>query len=223
VDPGVVPSGPVEVGERKVIGYYPAWGTYARNYQVADIPGEKVSHINYAFANISGGKCVLGDSYADIDKAFAGDTWDTGVLRGNFNQLIKLREQNPHLQTLISLGGWTWSSNFSDVAATPESRKAFVDSCVDFMEQYKFDGIDVDWEYPVGGGLYPGKPEDKTNYTLLMQELRVGSPRRNSCWEFRSTVAGGTPTAPPQQDCSNRARAPRWAPGRPHRLTTPIW
>lgn len=171
-DPTAVPSGPMSVGERKVIGYYPAWGTYARNYQVADIPGEKISHINYAFANISGGKCVLGDSYADIDKAFAGDTWDTGVLRGNFNQLIKLREQYPHLQTIISLGGWTWSSNFSEVAATEQSRKAFVDSCVDFMERYQFDGIDVDWEYPVSGGMTPGKPEDKANYTLLMQEFR---------------------------------------------------
>lgn len=173
VDPAPAPSGPAVLGERKVIGYYPAWGTYSRNYQVADIPGEKVSHINYAFANISGGKCVLGDSYADIDKAFAGDTWDTGVLRGNFNQLIKLRERNPHLQTMISLGGWTWSSNFSEVAATPQSRKAFVDSCVEFMERYEFDGIDVDWEYPVSGGMTPGKPEDKANYTLLMQEFRA--------------------------------------------------
>ena len=173
VDAITPPQGPAVLGQRKVIGYYPAWGTYARNYQVADIPGEKVSHLNYAFANISGGKCVLGDSYADIDKAFAGDTWDTGVLRGNFNQLIKLREQNPQLQTLISLGGWTWSSNFSDVAATEQSRKTFVDSCVDFMEQYKFDGIDVDWEYPVSGGMTPGKVEDKANYTLLMQEFRA--------------------------------------------------
>ena len=89
------PQGPAVLGQRKVIGYYPAWEPI-RNYQVADIPGEKVSHLNYAFANISGGKCVLGDSYADIDKAFAGDTWDTGVLRGNFNQLIKLREQTPN-------------------------------------------------------------------------------------------------------------------------------
>ena len=171
--PTPTPTGPALVGSKKVIGYYPGWATYARNYQVSDIPGNKVSHLNYAFANIAGGKCVLGDSYADTDKAFAGDTWDTGVLRGNFNQLIKLRNANPALKTLISIGGWTWSANFSAAAASDASRQAFASSCVDFMKQYKFDGIDIDWEYPVSGGLQSGAPEDKQNFTLLLKELRV--------------------------------------------------
>ena len=166
------PGGTATLGDRKVVGYFTAWSTYARNYQVTDIPGNKVSHINYAFANVANGKCVLGDSYADIDKAFAGDTWDTGVLRGNFNQLIKLRDKNPNLKTLISIGGWTWSANFSAAAATDASRKAFASSCVDFMKQYKFDGVDIDWEYPVSGGLQSGSPADKANYTALLQEFR---------------------------------------------------
>ncbi len=74
---------------------------------MSDIPGEKLTHINYAFANIKNGQCMLGDSYADIDKAFAGDTWDPGALRGNFNQLTKLKAANPGLPTMISIGGWT--------------------------------------------------------------------------------------------------------------------
>ena len=87
------PKAGAYVGNKKLIAYYPAWATYARGFQVSDIPGQKLTHINYAFANIQNGRCVLGDSYADIDKAFAGDTWDQGALRGNFGQLRKLKAE----------------------------------------------------------------------------------------------------------------------------------
>lgn len=162
-------------GARRIVAYFTAWSVYGRNFHVADIPASRITHINYAFANISAeGECALGDSYADIDKFYDGDSWDAGSLRGNFNQLIKLRQAHPHLKTLISVGGWTWSGRFSDVALTPEARRRFAASCVDFMKRYGFDGIDIDWEYPVGGGLASNttRPEDKQNYTLLMTELR---------------------------------------------------
>jgi len=60
------------------------------------------------------------------------------------------------------------------VALTPESREYFASSCVTFMEQYGFDGIDIDWEYPVDGGLETNaaRPEDRGNYTLLLAEIR---------------------------------------------------
>jgi chitinase len=162
-------------GERRIVAYFTAWAVYGRDYHVADIPAEQITHINYAFANISeAGECVLGDPYADIDRFYEGDSWDAGSLRGNFNQLIELRQAHPHLRTLISVGGWTWSGRFSDVALTAGSRERFAASCVDFMKRYGFDGIDIDWEYPVGGGLASNttRPEDKQNYTLLMKELR---------------------------------------------------
>jgi chitinase len=168
-----VPKAGSYQGSKKLIAYYPAWATYARSFQVSDIPGQKLTHINYAFANIQQGRCVLGDSYADIDKAFAGDTWDQGALRGNFGQLRKLKAANPSLKTMISIGGWTWSENFAAAAATDASRKAFASSCVTFMKQYGFDGIDIDWEYPVSGGLNAGTPADKQNYTALLREFRT--------------------------------------------------
>ena len=182
-------------GSKKVIGYYPAWATYesenVKAFEVSNIPGNKVTHINYAFANVAGGKCVLGDSYADTDKAFAGDTMGSGALRGNFNQLIKLRNANPRLKTLISVGGWSWSGNFSAVAASISSRKAFAASCVKFMKQYKFDGIDIDWEYPVSGGLQSGSPKDKPNFTLLLKELRLqmDASERNDKREYFLSIA----------------------------------
>ncbi len=162
----------------KSVAYYTAWSTYGRNYQVSEIPGDQVSHINYAFANIANGQCVLGDPYADTDKYFPGDSWDAGSKRGNFNQLNKLKEANPGLETLISVGGWTWSANFPAAAATPESRAAFATSCVKFMKDWGFDGIDIDWEYPVSGGLQPGTPADKANYPLLLDALRTELDRQ---------------------------------------------
>ena len=70
---------------QKIIGYYTDWSTYGRNYQPNDIPFDKVDYINIAFANIANGKVVLGDSYADTDKAFPGDCWNPGCKRGIFN------------------------------------------------------------------------------------------------------------------------------------------
>ena len=45
----------------RVVAYFPSWGIYSRNYQPADIPVDKITHLNYAFANIADGKCALGD------------------------------------------------------------------------------------------------------------------------------------------------------------------
>ena len=89
----------------RVVAYYTAWSIYARNFNVADIPADKVTHINYAFANISaGGEIAIGDSWSDVEKAFPGDTWDQ-PLRGNFNQLLKLKQQHPSSQD-PDLRGW---------------------------------------------------------------------------------------------------------------------
>ncbi|XP_004342896.2 chitinase [Capsaspora owczarzaki ATCC 30864] len=177
VKASTTPTGPVSTstnGGGVIVGYYPAWATYDRNFQVADIRGDLLTHINYAFANIAGGKCVLGDPYADTQKTFAGDAWDEPLV-GNFKQLKKLKAKYPHVKTLISLGGWTWSAQFSDVAATAASRETFATSCVQFMETYGFDGIDVDWEYPVLGGLDGNihRPEDAYNYVKLLALFRT--------------------------------------------------
>ncbi len=160
---------------QRIVGYYPQWAIYGRNYLVTDIPADRLTHINYAFANINGGRVVLGDSYADIDRFYPGDCWDPGCERGNFHQLRLLKEEYPALKTLISVGGWTWSENFSDAAATPAARELFANSCAEFIVEHGFDGVDLDWEYPVFGGE-PGnetRPEDGANFTLMCQRIRV--------------------------------------------------
>jgi chitinase len=159
--------------EYKKVGYYTGWSTYS-NFHVSNIDASKLSHLNYAFSNISAdGKIALGDPWADVEKPFPGDSADQPY-KGNFYQLTKLKEQYPHLKTLISVGGWTWSERFSDVALTEQSRTIFADSLLEFILKYGFDGVDLDWEYPVGGGEADNinRPEDKQNFTLLLQKIR---------------------------------------------------
>ena len=161
--------------EQKVVAYYIEWGIYGRDYQPADMPFEKITHVNYAFADIgSDGRIKIGDPYAAIEKLYPGDSWDQPYA-GTYNQLNNvLRAEHPHIKTLISVGGWTWSGRFSDVALTESSRSLFAESCVEFIRTYNFDGVDLDWEYPVEGGLPSNtrRPEDGVNYTLLLEEIR---------------------------------------------------
>jgi len=150
---------PNENMDRMIVGYYASWAGYS-GYTPYQIP-EGVTHVNYAFANIGSDlKIQMGDP--SIDPA-------------NFEKLRNLKAQRPGLKTLISVGGWSWSGQFSNAALTGERRAAFVDSVVEFITRYGFDGVDIDWEYPVGGGLSGNitRPEDKTNFTKLMAVLRA--------------------------------------------------
>ena len=178
----------------------------------------RLTHVNYAFGNIDPVNLTClngvtrgttadpqdpdqgtgaGDADADYGRPMSsaqsvdgvGDTgWET--LRGNFNQLRKLKAKYPDLKVLMSLGGWTYSKFFSDVAATDASRRTFVTSCIDMyikgnLPAYNgaggpgtaegiFDGIDLDWEWPGAEG-HPGNhvsANDKRNNTLLLAEFR---------------------------------------------------
>jgi len=162
---GTTDPGNPGTGDKINLGYFTEWGVYGRNYHVKNLvtsgSAAKITHINYAFGNVQNGRCTIGDSYADYDKAYTADqsvdgvadTWDQ-PLRGNFNQLRKLKAKYPHIKVLWSFGGWTWSGGFPQAAQNPA---AFAQSCYDLVEDPRwadvFDGIDIDWEYPNACGL----------------------------------------------------------------------
>jgi chitinase len=101
------------------------------------------------------------------------------------------------LKVLISVGGWTWSGNFSDMALTKQSRKAFIESAVHFIERYHLDGLDIDWEYPgMVGDNNRFRSEDKQNYTSLFKELRKRFDReeRRLHKHLLTSVAAGAST-----------------------------
>jgi chitinase len=125
--------------------------------QPGQIDARRLTRINYAFANIANGRMVPG---------FEHD-------RENFSFLLSLRKENPGLTVLVSVGGWMWSTHFSDMALTAESRTVFIDSVMEFLEKYGLDGLDIDWEYPgMAGAGHPFRDQDKENFTFLLRELR---------------------------------------------------
>jgi len=131
-----------------VSAYFADWDVYGRGYYVKNIPADKINVIQYAFGvpsfdPASGAVgCNILDPWADYQQVY----WDgtnsvdgqgddpsnpDQHLFGNFNQLAKLKAAHPGLKIEISLGGWTKSTWFSDLAATPERRQAFVSACID--------------------------------------------------------------------------------------------
>jgi len=160
----------------RIVGYYASWAAYG-GYTPAQIPGELLTHVIYAFANISGdGEAILGDACQDVGSCNGqiGAALQPG---SSFAQMRELKKRYPHLRVLVAVGGWNWSGKFSDVALTPESRSRFVTSALTlFLDRWPglFDGFDLDWEYPFVGGRPENKyrPDDWQNYALLLAEFR---------------------------------------------------
>lgn len=165
---------------KRVVGYYAAWAAYS-GYLPDQIDANKLTHINYAFANIDE-EYRLTFGFPDIDQK-------------NIRLLHSLKSKNPDLKILISVGGWSWSGKFSNAALTDQSRTVFAESCIAFLTQYGFDGIDLDWEYPVSGGLSTNikRPQDKKNFTLLLRTIRerLDEQERLDHKQYLLTIAGG--------------------------------
>ena len=139
-----------------VIGYVTGYSGLINPDQ---INAQKLTHINYAFVNVKNNQAYLDNAKRDST---------------NFMLLNSLKLKNPSLQILISIGGWSWSENFSDAVLTDSLRKGFAKSSVDIIRKHQLDGVDIDWEYPgmpgEQGNVY--RPEDKQNFTLMFKEIR---------------------------------------------------
>jgi len=138
-----------------IIGYV---GGYHGLYDTAMVHPKMLTHINYAFVVIKNNRAYLEHEKTDTI---------------NFRNLNKLKQINPNLKVLISIGGWGGSRFFSDAVFTDTAREAFAASAVAIVKKYDLDGVDIDWEYPndIGAGNI-FRPEDKHNYTLMFQALR---------------------------------------------------
>jgi len=170
------PSPSLATSPARVVGYLAGWGVRTKGTRIADLPGAELTHIIYAFARITDdGRLALADPCLDAGEC---DSTATRSLDGgNIAALRELKTRHPHLKVLVAVGGWTGSGKFSDVALTAESRQTFAQSAVDLvMRRWPgvFDGIDIDWEYPVRGGLPTNvtRPEDRENCTLFLQAIR---------------------------------------------------
>ncbi len=156
--------------------YFPNWNVYSDDgNQVKSLPWNRLDCVNHAFWKI----VPVEDGYAIVSTDPWADT-DESNPRAHFPQYAQYAKKYPGVKILLSIGGWTCSGYFSEMALTPESRASFIQSCLDTLDAYPFfSGLDIDWEYPGaarGGGPgdegNPVKGDDKANYTLLLTELR---------------------------------------------------
>lgn len=135
----------------RIVGYVDANGSLPR------ISADKLDIVHYAFAR------VAPDLAVELHKPGAADA---------LAALVALRDDNPKLQVVLSIGGWG-ADHFSDAALTAESRARFAASAVDLVRRHDLDGVDIDWEYPAHPGPGIGfRPEDRQNFTALLRALR---------------------------------------------------
>jgi hypothetical protein len=153
------PNPPVQStsGGPGIIGYFPNWGP---DFAAFDLSGVDV--INYAFISVdANGNLVSNDRITN--------PW--GLI---YKLNVVGKSKYPNLRTVVSIGGWTDSRYFSVVAADATRRARFVNACWNYIIENRFDGVDVDWEFPgqvANGNTY--SIQDAANFLLLLKELRV--------------------------------------------------
>lgn len=178
----------------KMIGYFENWAQWRGegwNFKPDQIDPSLYTHINFAFADFG----FISPAFPD--KGGPKLTGDFKVVPHEWNDeselypaLQKLKEKNPNLKTLISIGGWNfndpkspysgqWTSElFSRMAASGEYRKEFIESAIEFAQEHGFDGIDIDWEYP-GHTEQGGQAYDFGNFLTLLAEFRSAINGKN--------------------------------------------
>jgi chitinase len=168
---------------RRIVGYFASWRTGADGkprYLVSDIPWDKVTHVNYAFAHIENNQVSVGP-VSDARNAATSMTWP-GVAaaemdpaypyQGHFNLLSKFKKAHPQVKTMVSVGGWAETGGYIDLSGnrvatggyftltdTQAAINTFADSAVTFLRTYDFNGIDIDYEYATSW-LNAGNPLD---------------------------------------------------------------
>ncbi|XP_072026568.1 chitotriosidase-1-like isoform X1 [Amphiura filiformis] len=156
-------GGNAQTGNRFVC-YHTNWSQYRTGATSSDLRGKFTpenidpslcTHIMYSFAKLDGWPRVL-----------APYEWNDDAYDNNYDKVIGLKNQNPDLKVFLALGGWTHGvQKFREMAATATSRQQFINHAITFLRIRNFDGLDLDWEYPIA--------EDKERFTLLCEELQA--------------------------------------------------
>ena len=145
-------------------------------YLVEDIDVSLCTHLIYSFVILDSSTYLMKihDPWLDLDL-------------GNIDKFVGLRGTNPNVKLLVALGGWNDSrtSKYSVLLADPTKRAAFVKHAVEFLNQYGFDGLDLDYEYPG----YDGVSTDKAGFTAWVQELREAFEQEGKGWELTAAVS----------------------------------
>lgn len=152
-----------------IVCYHGSWSFYRNALGKFDITTDLdpllCTHLIYAYVGIDDtGKILIKNRNLDL-------SFSKG--RGNLRKFNALKLKNPHVKTLLGVGGSQSSKNFSITAADPVKRVNFLESALDFIQKLGFNGLDLDWEYP--NQLHEFKyNNDRENFVSLLKELKEG-------------------------------------------------
>jgi len=179
---------------------------YDGGMPVSQIPAAQINDLIYAFGEPNDAGICSPPSAAQA---------------GTFAALRRLRRQHPGLRLIVSIGGWDAAPQYSDIALTAASRVRFAASCERaFLTGQGFDGIDLDWEFPVHGGMNRSRPQDRADATALVREFRrqLDALGRRNHRHYLLTVAtpagtwqqGGAYSVTDSYDLAALARSVDW-------------
>lgn len=189
----VIPN--VALGSKTIIiGNYPGWSENGAEYHVNKIKTKMLTHLIYEQANVKkSGQVTHWNAFQDIAKNYPGDQAVGQKYRGTFNQLQQLKKRNPHLKTVIAIGGWRLSKHYHHVVINKTRRQRFVRSSIDFAQRFNFDGLVIDWRYPgISREGNPSTYNDPNNLLILLKELRRTIKQR----KLNLSLAVSTPSYP---------------------------
>lgn len=196
----------------EVVGYYPGWKSADYPVTAANVDAGKLTMALYAFIDVcwdgKHGNPEPSVNYEAPCQDAAGDKVssngalvfrDAATDGANLRALVALKKRNPAFKVVVSVGGWDWSNQFSNVADSPAARANFVASSVKLMRRFGLDGVDIDWEYPTEIGIpcVAGRvcvrPQDKPNYIKLVRELRTAfdAAGKKDGKHYSVTIAAG--------------------------------
>lgn len=159
----------------KIVCYFTNWAWYRSDkghYLPENINPNLCTHIVYSFITLDKFDLTVRsiDPWADYDNNL-------------FKRVLKVKSKNKNIKILVALGGWNDSidDKYSRLVADPSARRRFVNSTVQFIEKIGFDGLDLDWEYPVcwQANCNLNATSDKKNFGLLIEELSEEFQRKN--------------------------------------------
>lgn len=157
---------PHQCETKKLVGYFTSWGNNTLYYSQLKV----LTHIIFAFIEMNpNGSLQFGSPHSNDTKKAAEDAHKA---RTRLLQLLKARTRYPHLKISFAVGGWSGSGYFSHLVRSMSAFENFWDSVRELFKIYDFDGIDIDWEYPVAGGATKGDSDEKVLYVEFMRRLR---------------------------------------------------